>query len=507
MPTMYRRLISLVFFFTAAGGYAESYRVEAIEFPPWVAPEVGGIGFTPDGEIVVALRRNGVLMATPTVDPTTFDWRAFSTDSLHNPCGIQVISKHEVLVSQMAELTRLTDTDLDGIADLYENVADDWGLSGNYHETNALTPDGHGGWFLAIGTASHNGPTFYHTRGEFADNGRTGRNYAAVPWKGWIVHADAAGHITPYAKGFRAHNGLVIDPKGRMFATDNQGDWRGTSPLYHIEPDNFYGHPSALVWDEKFVREISADPLQFYIDDWDRYERDRTAAAVEFPQGFMCNSPSEPVIDTTKGAFGPFAGQMFVGDVAGDRILRVMLEEVGGVMQGACVKFIEGSLGGGNNRLAFSPDGTQLYVGQTFRGWSGRNTAEGMKRITFTGETPFALQNISLREDSFILEFTQPLEAKAAQDVTNYTAKSYWYKSHHPYGSRPLDETPLPIEGVEVSPDRRSVRLTIPDLQPGRIVEINLPPTLLAEDGSSIDHGQICYTIRRLPEVQILAAR
>ncbi len=504
---MHRRFIALFFLFYAAITCAESYRVEAVEFPVWVAPEVGGIGFTPEGEIVVALRRNGILMAQPTADPAAFDWRAFSTDSMHNPCGIQVISKHEVIVSQMAELTRLTDTDHDGIADLYENLADDWGLSGNYHETNALTPDGQGGWYIAVGTASHNGPTFYHTRGEFADNGRTGRNYSAVPWKGWIVHADAEGTVTPYAKGFRAHNGIMIDPEGRMFATDNQGDWRGTSPLYHIEKDKFYGHPSSLVWDKKFVREVSDDPLQLYIDDWDGYEAHRTHAAVEFPHGFMCNSPSEPIVDTTKGAFGPFAGQMLVGDVAGDRILRVMLEKVGGVMQGACVKFIEGSLGGGNNRLAFSPDGTQLYVGQTFRGWSGRNTAEGMKRIIFTGETPFALKDISLHEDGFVLEFTKPLAAPTAASLANFTAKSYWYKSHYPYGSPQLDETPLSVDNVMVSPDRRSVRLIIPDLQPRKIVEINVLPSLLAEDGSSIDHGQICYTIRRLPEVKMLAVR
>ena len=502
---MKRFLLSLLTLASAVASHAESYRVEPITFPHWVAPEVGGIDFTPDGEIVVALRRHGVLIAPPVDDPNAFAWRAFSTDSLHNSCGLLVLSNREMLVSQMAELTRLTDTDGDGIADLYETVADDWGVSGNYHETNALTADGEGGWYLAIGTASHNGPTFYHTRGEFSDNGREGRNYSAVPWKGWIVHSTSDGEITPIAKGFRAHNGIMIDPQGRMFATDNQGDWRGTSPLYHIEKDNFYGHPSSLVWDEKFVSEVSDNPLRYYIENWDAYERDRTLAAAEFPHGFMCNSPSEPVVDTTDGAFGPFAGQMFVGYIAGDRILRVMLEEVGGVVQGACLKFIEGNLGGGNNRLVFSPDGKELYVGQTFRGWAGRNTAEGMKRISFTGETPFALQDISLREDGFVLSFTKPLDAISARDLANYTAKSYWYKSHYHYGSPQIDTTELPVVAVQVSPDRRSVRLSIPGLEPRRIVELNFTPSLKAQDGSSLDETPVCYTIRRLPEVNILA--
>ena len=45
--------------------FAESYKVETIDFPHYVAPEVGGLGFTPEGDIVVALRRHGVLMGKP----------------------------------------------------------------------------------------------------------------------------------------------------------------------------------------------------------------------------------------------------------------------------------------------------------------------------------------------------------------------------------------------------------------------------------------------------------
>ena len=51
----------------------------------------------------------------------------------------------------------------DGSADTYNNLNNEIGLSGNYHETNGLCPDGDGGYFIAAGTASHNGPTFWHT--------------------------------------------------------------------------------------------------------------------------------------------------------------------------------------------------------------------------------------------------------------------------------------------------------------------------------------------------------
>lgn len=477
--------------------FAESYRVEAINMPGNIAPEVGDLDFTPEGELVVSLRRHGILMANPTTDPAAFHWRVFAADSLHNPTGLDVISGREVLVSQMQELTRITDTDGDGVADLFENVADDWGVTGNYHESIAITRDGGDGWYLAIGTASHNGPTFYHTRGEFAPFGRTGRNFAAGPWKGWVVHSDAEGNITPFAKGFRAHNGIFRDSQGRIWATDNQGDWRGTSPLYHVEEGKFYGHPSALIWDKAFTTNISKDPLQLYIDDWDAYEAHRTPAAVEFPHGLMNNSPSEPVIDDTAGQFGPFAGQMLIGDIAGPRITRVMLEEVGGEMQGACVTFISGDIGGGNNRLVFSPDGTQLYVGQTFRGWT-RDSTDGVKRVTFTGETPFEVQKISITKTGFKLTFTKPVDAATLSQLSNYKTQSYWYKSHYHYGSPQHDVTDLKVTNARVSTDGRTVDLTIPGIEPKRIVQFDLGADLVATDGSTIGNPTICYTVRKL---------
>jgi hypothetical protein len=107
----------------ATSALSESFRIEPITFPTYVVPEVGALGFTPDGELVVALRRHGILMAQPTADPTAFAWREFSGDSLHNSCGMEVVSGREVLISQMAELTRVRDTDGDGIADDYETVS------------------------------------------------------------------------------------------------------------------------------------------------------------------------------------------------------------------------------------------------------------------------------------------------------------------------------------------------------------------------------------------------
>ena len=329
----------------------------------------------------------------------------FFASGLHNACGIEVIRDDEIVVSQMPELTRIKDTDGDGTADQYESIASSWGMSGNYHETNHIVPDRKGGWFVAVGTASHNGPVFYNVRGDYSKVGRRGRNFSAASWKGWILHVDADGKTTPWASGFRMHNGIYLDSKGRLWAGDNQGDWKGTTPLYHVEKGNFYGHVSSLVWDPEW--DTAVDPLDLPIREIDGL---RTPAAVLMPHDEMNRSAAEPVEIPEGEFFGPYGGQMLLPDNNGKRITRLMLEEVGGVYQGACAQFYEEKgLQLGNNRLVFSPDQKTLYVGQTSRGWG--QIAEGLQRINFTGETPFDVKTMSLTKNGFRLTFTSELKA------------------------------------------------------------------------------------------------
>ena len=86
---------------------AESYKVETITTPLEIAPEIGGLAFNPSGELVVVTRRSGIQIAKTAKDPKAFQWRSFSDDSLHNPCGVQVISDSEMYISQMLSLIHI----------------------------------------------------------------------------------------------------------------------------------------------------------------------------------------------------------------------------------------------------------------------------------------------------------------------------------------------------------------------------------------------------------------
>jgi glucose/arabinose dehydrogenase len=468
------------------------YQVEEIPVPKGVAPEIGGLGFTPSGKLVVLTRRSGILMAVPAPDATRMQWSRFSEQSLHNANGLFVVSDRELLVSQMPELTRVLDNDGDGIADEYRTEAS-FNLSGAYHEVTAgPVPDGGGGFYIALNTASHSGFTFQHTRGEFSEVSRRGRNFASVPYRGWVMHWDPRSGLTPFAKGFRSPNGIQIGPDGSVWVTDNQGDFRTTNPLYHVEKGRFYGHPSSLVWDPEYMKDDpKRDPLKQPMAELDAM---RAPAAVLFPYGFS-RSPAEPLFDTTGGKFGPFSGQLLVADAAAPRIIRVMLERVDGVMQGACVDFYShNGLRNGSNRMVFSPEGTELYVGQTMREWAG--AMEGLQRIKFNGGRVFEVLGVHLTRDGFELEFTQPVDAGAGEKPEAFPTDSYWYEYSSNYGGPESNGERVRATSVAWSTDRRKVRLVYPKLEAQKVMRINL--TGLTSHAQPLGHGTVAYTINRL---------
>ncbi|MDR8390081.1 PQQ-dependent sugar dehydrogenase [Aliifodinibius sp. S!AR15-10] len=461
-----------------------AYSVETIETPEGLSVETGGLDFLPDGRLIACFRRGEVM----TYDYETKTWDLFAY-GLQDPLWIKAINNDEVMVMQRAELTRITDTDKDGKGDLYKTVTDDFGMSGNYAEF-AYGPeiDNEGNYYIALNTASAMADVYDIMRGEFSPAGRKGRMYSAAPYRGWVMKVKPDGTTIPWASGLRSPNGLELDDEGNLFVPDNQGDWLGTSKLYHVEKGNFYGHAPSLVWEEGFE---GIEPLELPVPVLNKM---RTKAAIQFPHGFFVNSPTQPLIDRTGGKFGPFTGQMFVGEMNHKRIVRVMLEKVQGQFQGATTSFIDSTgLKIGNNRLAFSPEG-DLWVGQTDHGWPGD---QGIQRITWNGIVPMEVLNMSLTEEGFELTFTKPVQPEAAGNPDNYHFERYFYQYHEAYGSDRYGIETINVTGVEVSDDRKKVNLTLERLDPDFIYDMQIEG-LHSESGDSLVHNRVYYTLNRL---------
>ncbi|WP_259016342.1 DUF7133 domain-containing protein [Emticicia fluvialis] len=463
---------------------ANYYTVENIPLPEGLIAETGAIGFMPDGRFIAGFHRGEIM----TYNPRTQKWKLFA-EGLHDPLGILVVNNHEILIMQRPELTRIKDTNGDGVADEYQTVTDDFGMSGNYHEF-AFGPvaDKQGNLYIALNLASNGAGIRPEIRGKYDSLSRPGRMYSCVPYRGWIMKLTKDGKLHPYAVGFRSPNTLGFDAQGRLFVTDNQGDWLGTSKLFHVEEGKFYGHPAGLIWKEDFPRVV---PIKLPVAQLDSM---RTKESIQFPHGYFANSPTQPVWDNTKGKFGPFAGQMMVGDMDHKYVMRTLLEEVGGDLQGACIPMNFGSkMRIGNNRLVFAPDGS-LWVGQNDHGWAG---SRGIQRISWKGKTHLDVMSMHLTKTGFDLTFTLPLNEEAARNIANYKFRRFYYEYHQAYGSKQFDVQEVSVKSITLSPDRKKVSIELTELKPGYVYELRTGD-IKTDDDRYLFNNLICYTLNKL---------
>jgi len=468
---------------------SDYYEIENIALPE---PDLSadGIGVMPDGRIAVSFYNGTVCF----YDVRTKKWSTFA-EGLHTPTGLLPVSNREVLVMQMPELTLLVDRDGDGKADMYKTVSDYFGLSGNYAEF-AFGPvkDADGSLFFSLGTGSNQGaPLTSEVRGFFNPLGSWSRMTSPVAYRGWIMKVTPDGKTIPWASGMRESNGLGIDPQGRLFAIDNQGDWVGSGSFYKVEQGKFYGHAPDLIWREDF--QGGKRPIDTPVEELDRL---RTRPTVVFPYGDMSNSPTQPVWDTTAGKFGPFTGQAILGEMNQQYLMRLMLEDVDGQTQGAVTPFLRDTvkpeLNRGSNRFAFDQDGN-LWIAQTLhRGWIGQ---AGIQRVKWKGVTPLDVASMKLTEDGFTLTFTRPISAEAASNPASYQMKTYFYNYHEEYGSPKYDNHDVVVTSAKVSDDRKSVRLTLDKLEAWRLYDLTMTG-IVSEDGKPLVSNWVVYTLNHL---------
>ena len=455
------------------GAEADAYKVDWLAAPEKSVIEVGGLDFLPDGRLILSTRRGQVWIVDHPLaeDPKDAHFSLFA-EGLQEGLGLAVV-KGEIYVLQRGELSRLTDVDHDGKCDRIETVQNGWGLSGHYHEfAFGLPVDADGNFFLSL-NVSFGDPQWWHGR-------------STAPWRGWILKITREGELEPFACGFRSPCGLGMTEAGELLETDNQGDWMPSCPIFHVKKDRFYGHPASLAWTPEYLstRTTPSDTVP--------PERAREPAAVWIPYKWV-RSAGNLVPDTTSGAFGPFAHQLFVAELTNGMIVRTELEKVRGEYQGVCFLFRRRV--GSSVRLKFGPDGT-LFSGLTNRGWGGLAPSSGVARVRWTKKTPFEMQHVHLLQDGFDVTFTKPLADRAAPAVD---AQQYHYDWWWEYGCPEQGNEKLELSSAEVSEDRTHLRLKFANLRAGEVARVVLP-SLKSADGEPLLHEEFDYTINQLPE-------
>jgi hypothetical protein len=449
----------------------DGYSIVTIDTPKDVRLHATGLDAGPNGQIMVATRFGEVWQLVGNT------WKKFA-EGLHEPTGLLIDDDGSILVAHKPELTRLIDTNDDGIADEYINVADDWKFHDNYHEYTFGPVKNAQGDYIGTLNLSHGDP------GAF----KLGAMGSSGGYRGFAYKVSKDGEFSPYAWGLRSPAGIGSSPTGEVFFTDNQGDWVPTSTIHFLQEGRFYGHPVSLHEVPGFSK---AKLNNMSASDFDAI-REKPVAYI--PHVEVGNSPGNPAWDISKGRFGPFAGQIFVGDQTQSNIFRVLLDRVNGQYQGAVINFMNG-FQSGNIRNMFDQQG-QLWVGQTARGWEAAGPKLfGLQKVVWDGTTPFELLSINLTETGFRLTFTEDLDPKSVA-LTNFSAAQWGYKYSSAYGSPKVGLAALTPTQVKLLNDKRTILLDLP-LQTDKVLQINFSQ-LRDKNGRSTSVDKVYYTLNQL---------
>ena len=444
--------------------------------------EVSGMDFMADGKLAVAIRKGEVWLLDGVLGaPDQVRYSLFAS-GLHEPLGV-LRDGDSLLVTQRTEVTRLRDTNGDGVADEYLTAARGWNVSGAYHGY-AYGPkrDGRGHLWVALNL----------------DMGERSNNKAA--WRGWSGIIGPEGSFAPMVAGMRSPCGLGANGAGDMFCVDQQGTWIPATPIYHLRKGAFFLNPEGIA-----SQELPGSPLKLSAPvpnkvpypEALRALPEMVPPAVWLPYHKVGRSGTDLAVCPPGGKFGPFDGQLFVGEFTDAKVSRVFLEKIDGEYQGAAFPFLA-DFASGVVRVLFAPDGS-LLVGMTSRGWSSLGTqAYGLQRVRWNGVTPFAIQEMRARPDGFELVFTTEVDPATAAGAASYSMKSYTYFYSSAYGSAEIEMQPLPIASATVSADRRRVRLKVDGLRPLFVHEL-LAPGVRSAAGTALAHPDAYYTLNRIP--------
>ena len=360
------------------------------------------------------------------------EWRRIAS-GLFQPLGVKILDG-EVYVICRDQIVILHDRNGDEEIDWFECFNNDHQVTEHFHEfAMGLQSDDEGNLLYAK-SARHALP-------------------ALVPHHGTLLRVSADGQRTEIvASGFRAANGVCLNPDGTFIVTDQEGHWNPKNRINYVKPGGFYGN------------------MYGYHD-----VTDESDSAMEQPLVWITNafdrSPGE-LLWVDGEQWGPLQGQLLNLSYGYGRVYVVPHEEVDGQMQGGmCALPIE-DFPTGVMRGRFHPGDGQLYLAGMFA-WAGsQQQPGGLYRLRYTGQPVHLPVQLSATKTGLTLRFSGELDPAAASRLANYHVKVWDLTRTRNYGSPHLNERPLEVTSVGLSSDGQSVELTVPDIAATWCMEI-----------------------------------
>ena len=381
-------------------------------------------------------------------------WHRIAT-GLFQPLGLKIV-KGTIFVTCRDQIAKLHDLNGDGEIDFIECFNNDQQVTEHFHE-------------FAMGLQTDDKGNFY-----YAKSARHALP-ALVQQHGTLLRVSADGSRTDIlASGFRAANGVCLNPDGTFFVTDQEGHWTPKNRINLVQgkgPSEFFGNMLGYhdVTDES--NSAMQQPLCWITNAFDR-------------------SPSELLWVPKDAKWGTLNGSLLNLSYGYGKIYTVPFEEVSDQPQGGMAALPLPQFPTGVMRGRFNANDGQFYGCGMFA-WAGNQSQPGgFYRVRSTGKP--ALQPIGLHfeKGQVRVDFSDALDA-SSNEATRYAIKAWSLNRTKNYGSQHIDEHALEVTKAELV-DLKSVKLTVPKLHTTMCIEVVCK--LKSSDGNDTErviHGTI----------------
>lgn len=405
-------------------------------------------------------------------------WKRFAS-GLYEPMSVEV-HDGQIYVFGKEGIVRLHDLNGDGEADYYENFCD---LMQEPPESYAWAADmvfseKDSSFIIALGGAVNARPGVTKP---IMTGFRAGSNHS-----GTIMRISLDGkRVEVVATGFRMPF-LGVNPlTGGITATDQQGNYVSSTPIYVVAQGDFLGVPATA---HRNDNPVAKRPLT-----WIPHRIDRSAGS----QVWM-----------TSGKMGPLDGSLVHFSFGKPGLFRVLVDSTSQGLQGG-VAPIPTKLSTPILKGVLGPvDGYLYMAGFNLLGSSSEGVS-AIQRLRYTGKPSYMANGITMGEQGIVLSFDSELDTASVKDLSHYHAKRWNYHDTEQYGSGHfrLDGEPgeeiLPVLGAYPSADGRRIFLLIPDMV--EVDQMELMYQLRAKDGRELSDG-IWFSVNHVPDLSGISA-
>lgn len=456
-----------------------AYVVDELTLPipnPWERNvRVSGLDFFEDGRAAVSTYEGDVWLVTGIdQDLQNLRWKRYAS-GLSEPMSLNVVGE-EIYVFGREGIVKLVDLNGDEEADFYENFSNLPVQTGESREFPlSMHPKPGGGFFLSKGAALNAGPP--------TNPGIMNGFRAGGPHSGSILEVSADGRsVKVFASGLREPYLTVHPEKGWVTASDQQGNFVPSTPIYLVREGDYYGVPATA---HREQTPSITDPLT-----WVPHQVDRSGTEQVW---------------VLSHSMGPLNGQLVHLSYGKPAAYLIYHNQENGTWQGGIAE-LPVQFPAPLMKARMNPADGQMYL-SGFQVWdSDASQTSGLMRLRYTGgEVPLPV-SFKAGKEGVIMRFNQKLNPKFALRLANYSVERWKYERTDAYGSGHFKPSGEPgheevrISGLALSEDRRGLFVRVADMQ--KVMQMSLRYSLLDAAGDSVSNS-IYFTMNHLPPLDL----